>query len=79
MSNLILRKSRYSPGKIHLSHTCPSDNITIVSKCQINDTVSYRLSQCNYCGKEWNESWLSYGDMFSSLIYQQQNKATGKN
>jgi hypothetical protein len=73
MSRLILTKSRFSLDKIHLCNSCLSDNITIVPKSR-NDSMSYQLSRCNYCGKEWNEIWLSYRDIFVSSKYEHRFK-----
>jgi hypothetical protein len=72
MSNLTLTKSRFSLEKVHLCNPCLSDNITIVPKSR-NDSMLC-LSRCNYCGKEWNELWLSYRNIFVSSIYKHRFK-----
>jgi len=59
----------------HCDHTKPSerdmcilDNITIMPMYHTKDSLSYQVSRCNYCGKQWGEFWVSYKYIFSSLI-----------
>jgi hypothetical protein len=51
---------------------CVSDNITIIPMHHTNDSLSYNVSRCNYCGEEWAEYWISYKYIFSSLISRSQ-------
>jgi hypothetical protein len=67
----------------HYNHTdvvtnqrnmCILDNITIMPLYHTNDSLSYMVSRCNYCRKEWGEFWISYGYIFASLIEQHQSQ-----
>lgn len=53
---------------------CIPDNITIIPLYRINDSLSDQVSRCNYCGREWNEFWISYSYVTLSLITQKQLK-----
>lgn len=44
------------------------DNITIIPRYRINNSLSDQVSRCNYCGKEWTEFWVSYAYVTRSLI-----------
>ena len=62
----------------HCDHTkaserdmCVLDNITIIPMYRTNDSLSYQVSRCNHCGKEWEEFWVNYKYIFSSLIDRQ--------
>ena len=47
---------------------CIPNNITIIPRYHINDSLSDQVSRCNYCGKEWNEFWVCYAYVTRSLI-----------
>jgi hypothetical protein len=51
---------------------CIPTNITIIPNYRITDSFSDQLSRCNYCGREWNEFWISYAYVTRSLINQRQ-------
>jgi hypothetical protein len=46
------------------------NNITIIPNYRITDSLSDQVSRCNYCGREWNEFWISYAYITRSLIIQ---------
>jgi hypothetical protein len=50
------------------NHVCVLDNITIIPGYRTGDSLSYQVSRCNYCGKEWGEFWVCYKYILSSLI-----------
>jgi hypothetical protein len=52
---------------------CVPDNITIIPDYHTSDSLSYQVSRCNYCGKEWGEFWVSYRYIFSSFIHTTSN------
>lgn len=51
---------------------CKPDNITIIPRYHISDSLSDQVSRCNYCGREWNEFWTCYAYVTQSLINQRQ-------
>jgi hypothetical protein len=51
---------------------CKPDNITIIPRDHISDSLSDQVSRCNYCGREWNEFWICYAYVTQSLINQRQ-------
>ena len=74
MSNVILNNHRNLTVRINEHKICTPDNITQIPLYRTYDSVSYHVSRCNYCGKEWAEFWISYKYIFSSLINQHQHK-----
>ncbi|MGH9924468.1 MAG: hypothetical protein ACRD5B_03740 [Nitrososphaeraceae archaeon] len=46
------------------------NNITVVPNYRVTDSLSDQVSRCNYCGREWNEFWISYAYVTRSLINQ---------
>lgn len=72
MSRVILgRHSDYTTSKAEHG-MCKLDNITIIPIYHTNDSLSYQVSRCNYCGKEWDEFWISYRYIFNPLINRHQ-------
>ena len=67
MCELILN-SHYDHTKTSERDMCILDNISIKPMYRTNDSLSYQVSRCNCCGKEWGEFWVSYKYIFSSLI-----------
>jgi hypothetical protein len=53
---------------------CIPDNIAIISNYHISDSLADQVSRCNYCGREWNEFWVSYSYVTLSLINQRQRQ-----
>ncbi|MPZ06614.1 MAG: hypothetical protein GEU26_09400 [Nitrososphaeraceae archaeon] len=53
---------------------CIPDNITIIPNYHISDSLTDQVSRCNYCGREWNEFWVSYSHVTLSLINQRQRQ-----
>jgi hypothetical protein len=53
---------------------CKPDNITIIPRYRIQDSLSDQVSRCNYCGREWDEFWICYAYVTKSLINQRQLK-----
>ena len=72
MSRVILgRHSDHTTAKVEHG-MCKLDNITIIPIHHTNDSLSYQVSRCNYCGKEWGEFWISYRYIFNPLINRHQ-------
>jgi hypothetical protein len=60
MSRVILgRHSDHTTAKVEHG-MCKLDNMTIIPIYHTNDGLSYQESRCNYCGKEWDDFWISY-------------------
>jgi hypothetical protein len=76
MSNLVQskRSNRITPT-LNGHCICRADNITIVMMYHTNDSLSYRVARCNYCREEWDEYWISYRYIFSSLISARQHES----
>jgi hypothetical protein len=74
MSDLILNKNCYPSNQTHVCNRYLSNNITNVPKYRINNSLSYQVSRCNNCGEEWNEYWISYRNLFSSLVYEHEHQ-----
>jgi hypothetical protein len=73
MSKLLISRQHGLANGTNKCSICMPDNITILPN-YINDSSSYQVSRCNYCGKEWAEFWISYRYVFSSLIYRHQHR-----
>ncbi|MGH9975055.1 MAG: hypothetical protein ACRD8Z_04370, partial [Nitrososphaeraceae archaeon] len=69
MSTLILNNHCDHTVKTNECNMCVLDNITTIPLYHIQDSLSYLVSRCNYCGKEWGEFWISYRYIFSPLIF----------
>jgi hypothetical protein len=79
MSRLILNNHcDHTTTKTKERNMCVLDNITIIPMYHTNDSLSYMVSRCNYCGKEWGEFWINYRYIHSSWInrHQQQQYQT---
>lgn len=74
MSRLIANTYCDHTIKTNERNMCVLDNITTIPMYHIQDSLSYLVSRCNYCGKEWDEFWISYRYIFSSLIYRHQHQ-----
>lgn len=55
--------------------SCNPDNITIIPRYRIEDSLSDNVSCCNYCGREWDEFWICYAYVARSLINRRQLEA----
>jgi hypothetical protein len=73
MCELILN-SHYDHTKTSERDMCILDNISIKPMYRTNDSLSYQVSRCNYCGREWGEFWVSYKYIFSSMIDWRRNQ-----
>jgi hypothetical protein len=75
MCSLILgRHSDHTATKTSEHDMCELHNITIIPMYRTNDGLSYQVSRCNYCGKEWDEFWISYRYIFKPLISRYQHQ-----
>lgn len=74
MSNMTLREYCDLTNHANQHSKCIADNITSIPRYHNHNSMSYQISRCNYCGKQWDEFWLSYKYIFSSLIDQHLNK-----
>jgi len=74
MSKLLQKKSSKSIARTNGRCICVSDNITIIPMYLANDSLSYHVSRCNYCGEEWAEYWIRYKYVSSSPISKRQQE-----